>query len=453
MQERTGGPSEARGLTRRRSLAAGAAALAAAALPRSATAAARRAPVPDIGGGGPPTEFRVLQRLAREHSRGEPIMLVDLAAVDHNIAVVTAFARANAFAIRPALKVFGSVQLAAYILQRLPESRGLVFHLGQLDAFAARLPRGTDLLTGYPPTVDELAVFLGRRPRYLARGHRLRILVDSVPLMEDLARLSQTTRHPLPLEVAIELNSGEGRGGMDDAAELQAALGVLRHARERLKLSALLCYDGHATLTGAQPYRQLVALTARQRYRAFIDQLRAQASDLCDVDRMVRNGPASANMHNWAGSTEANEIAPGSAFVYPGYLDTFDHDGLQPALFQCAPVMRITSDSPSVPLTQTTLPGATRQELVVKGGAWPSSDGTQPQIMYPPDVSSDDLSGGGSALTSPKGALALGDHVLYRPHQGEEGIAYFGALHAVRGGRVVRVWETLPRWGQTRAFV
>ena len=45
------------------------------------------------------------------------------------------------------------------------------------------------------------------------------------------------------------------------------------------------------------------------------------------------------------------------------------------------------------------------------------------------------------------GELTTSDYVLCWPNQGGDGIDYFGALYAVRSGRVVDVWPTFTRWG------
>ena len=62
-------------------------------------------------------------------------------------------------------------------------------------------------------------------------------------------------------------------------------------------------------------------------------------------------------------------------------------------------------------------------------------------------VHEDELSGGGDALVVPKGAVRLGDYVLYDPEQTEDGIRRFGRILAVREGRVRRRWAVEPRPG------
>ncbi len=433
------------GLSRRRFLAG--ATGAAAALPLLSTGAglagcsAADSSSPATGMGGLPTSLEQLAELARQEGRGQPLVMCDLAAVDQNTAVLLNWSRENGFALRPALKSFQSPELCAYILQALPEPRGMVFHLGTVDEMLQAAPPDTDLLMGYPPTVGELEQYLIKgRPR-LGPRQRLRILIDSVALAERTAELARATELPLPLDVALEFDSGMGRGGVDSAAELTALIRVLEQNRGLLQLGAVLCYDGHATLNGNALYRQLVAQTAQDRYAGFLAQLAAEGGHLYDEDTLIRNGPGSSNYRNWAGSDVANEISPGSAFMFAGYLGAFDNEGLAPAITQASPLMRITGDHPSVPLTQDTLPGAQEEEVIIKAGPWPGSD-----FAHPPGMRQDELSGGGFALVAPKGALALGDYVLMRPQQSGDGIDPFGALLAIREGHVVARWRTFARW-------
>ena len=381
--------------------------------------------------------------LAREAGRGEPHVICDLAAVDQNSRVILAWARRNGFGVRPALKTFQSPGLCAYVMRQLPEPRGLIFHLRQADEIFAAAPPGTDLMMGYPPTAGQLERYLRTAKPRRQRGQRLRLLVDSVELLERLVYLaSRDIKRPLPLDVALEFDSGMGRGGVDSTAELSEIIGLLRRSRRNLRLGAVLCYDGHATLDGAGPYRALVAANARARFRAFTEQLADEGAGLFDPKALIRNGPGSSNYRNWAGTREANEISPGSAFLFAGYLESFDHAGLAPAVTQASPVMRITGDHPSVPVTQASLPGATREEVVIEAGPWPGS-----AMVHPGGMTQDELSGGGFALTGPKGALELGDYVLCRPEQTGDGIELFAELLAVREGRVLRRWPTLGRWG------
>jgi len=409
---------------------------------------ARVAHTRPLGAGGTPTSRPRLAELAREHGHGEPLMFVDLAAVEQNAKVLVGFAAAQRWAVRPALKVFQCPQLCAYIMGLLPEPRGLVFHLRTVDQIMAAAPAGTDLLMGYPPTRGELRAYLGSAPPRGQRRHRLTLLASSVQILEDMARLAPSTARTLPLDVALEFDSGEGRGGLHHPAEISAAIRVLRQARSHLRLRAVVCYDGHATATAAEEWRQFVAKQASEYYSNYLDQLHAEGGDLYDSKTLIRNGPGSSNYRNWAGKHEINEISPGSAFVYAGYLRAgFDTNGLAPALAQAAPVLKDVGPYPSALFTKQPIPPITGEEYFLKGSTWPDQAGIQPPFEYPARVKDDEREGGRCMVYAPPGELTTSDYVLCWPNQGGDGIDYFGALHAVRDGRVVDIWPTFTRWG------
>jgi D-serine deaminase-like pyridoxal phosphate-dependent protein len=387
-------------------------------------AVARKPPKVPLGSGGTPMSLDALARLAREQGRGYPVLLLDLAALDQNIRTVVDFAKGQGWGVRPALKSFRSPALISYLLNRLPEPRGLVFNLSEVDPILAQAPRNTDLMTGYPPTFGELSTFLRTRARH---RHRLRVLVDSLPLMEHLASLARGARRKV--EVALEFDVGMGRGGMNDAEEVRTCLEVLRASG--LPLTAVVGYDGHATLRGDSEYRRLVATQAMAAYRARLADLGA--------DPEIKNGPGSSNYRNWVGGP-ANEIACGSAFLYAGYLNGgYDTEGLAPALTLAGAVRRITSDHPSAPVVGIAQPGASEMEIIVQGVA------SAGELVHPPGGRGDDASGGGDALIVPKGSVALGDYVLYRPTQTEGAILSFHEMRAVREGRVLRRWPVFKR--------
>ncbi len=445
-------------LTRRRFLA-GAGAIGAAAIvgPAAAPSAAlagdgaRDARV-SPGAGGAPTAYAALAALAREHGGGEPIMFVDLAAVDQNAKVVLDFARQNHWAVRPALKAFQCARLCAYVMELLPEPRGLVFHLRTVDQIMAVAPAGTDLMMGYPPTRGELRAYLGSAPPRGQRRHRLTLMVSSVEILQLMAALARTTPRRLPLDVVLEFDSGEGRGGFHQPQDISAAIKLLRGARDRLRLRATLCYDGHATLTGDETYRRAIATQARQYYGGYLDQLQAEGADLYDAATLVRNGPASANYRNWVGATECNEISPGSAFMYASYLTTFDNQGLAPAVTQCAPVLKDVGPYPTTPISKIPIPPITGEEYYLKGSTWPDQAGNEPPFVYPPGVMDNEREGSRAAVFAPPGSLTPDDYVLVWPNQSGDGVDYFGALTPVRRGSVVdSPWPSFTRWGTPAA--
>ncbi len=451
------------GLNRRRFLAAGAlaAGLAAASPVADAEAARRRSKkrcakpkarpkpkpaarsLPPIGSGGQPTPPARLAELAHQIGHGDAVTLLDLAAFDANLAIAANIARAEGWALRPALKSFQSPGFIAYALARLPEPRGLVFHLRVVDEILAEAPAGTDLMLGYPPSPSELEQFLATPPP--ATRHRMRILVDSLELLEQVVRLAPAARRPF--EVALQLESGFELSGLRTPAELDAALKQIRAAR--LNLTAVLCYDGHGAFQPERAFRQTVKDDAQRRFAAWIVQLRAAG---IDTDRLVRNGPASSTYKLWRGAREPNEISLGAGLLNHGYIteDGHDNEGLQPTLHHAAAVHRVTT--PYVPLASTPDPQARgRDGVSIKGGAWPDHAGSVAAPVHPPGLESDELSGGAgnnqASFYAPKGALNRGDYVVLRPKHAGDAIDYFSALVAVRDGTPRRVWPTLRRPG------
>jgi D-serine deaminase-like pyridoxal phosphate-dependent protein len=375
-------------------------------------------------------------------------MFVDLAAIDQNAKVILDFARAHRWHVRPALKVFQSPKLCAYILHLLPQPRGLVFHLRTVDQIMTAAPAGTDLLMGYPPSRGELRAYLGSAAPQGQRPHRLTLLASSIDILQDMARLARTTPRRVPLDVALEFDSGEGRGGFHHPPQISAAIKLLRRERRVLRLRGLVCYDGHATASGAESWRQLVAKQSSGYLKGYLDQLHAEGGDLYDAGKLIRNGPGSSNYRNWAGKPEINEISPGSAFVYAGYLQSgFDTQGLSRALTQAASVLKDVGPYPSTLFTKVPIPPITGEEYFLKGSTWPDQGGLQPAFVYPKGVQDDEREGGRCMVYAPRGELSTSDYVLCWPNQGGDGIDYFGALQVVRSGRIVDVWPTFTRWG------
>jgi D-serine deaminase-like pyridoxal phosphate-dependent protein len=425
---------------------------------------------------GEPTSLEEIAALARGIGDGEPLTTVDLAALDDNIDRVVAEVTERNWHVRPALKSFRSPEFAAYVLARLPDPRGMIFHLRPVAELLDVLPENPDLMLGYVPTVGELEAYFARDGSD-EPPHRLRLTLDAPELVRACADVAREGNREVPVEVALEFDSGMQRGGIKNETELGEAIDILRENRDVLELTATLCYDGHATVDGNEQFRRTVADDAQRRYREFLAQLREDAGDLVDVDALVRNGPGSSNYQHWDPEGPATEVSPGTAFVYHGYLQGrgFDNEGLQRTLVHGAPVMRIPADGPRTPLFGVEPPwgeaGAVEdgvpdeddpgrphpegyEEVLTKGGAWPSNEGDQAEMVYPEGMEDDPSSGGRgnntSAVLAPKGSLELGEYVLLRPQIAGDGIDYFGALHAIRDGELQGLWPTRTRWHRPR---
>ena len=415
---------------------------------RAASGRVALSPDPHHLGAGVGTPLSDLAALARVEGGGEPVCLIDLDALDANLDRLLADAMRQDLALRPALKSLPSPGLAAHVLGRLPEPRGMVFHLRHVEPLVAACPPGLDLLTGYVPTPGELARHLQRRGP--ATPHRVRITIDELELLDLAIELARESPRVGPIELAVELDAGAGRGGFAGVDEVAAVGRRLQEARDAVRVTAVLCYDAHATLTPRTSVRRVVAADARRRLRRLHDALRTAAGDA--IDELEVNGPGSANHRQWEGDDLLTEFSPGSALLYARYLQAgFDDEGLSVACLLAAPVLRRVGPLPRVPLTRRPVPGRRREQLMLKGGGWPTAGGTQPTMVWPAGLEENELYGGRGnntgTIAAPPGRLHPGDVILLWPHQVGDAIEYFGAVTVVRAGEVVDRWPTLPRWG------
>lgn len=453
-------PGDARGLTRRTALGAAMSAglgldLATAMARAQPAVAQRHAPKrpltgSGLGAGGRPMTPAALAALSRRIGRGEPLAIVDLAAVDHNCRVVMQWSAQHKLTWRPAYKTLRSPDLLEYVVAKLARPRVMIHHLRDLPQAMTRLPAGTDFLMGYPPTVGELMHYLRTPPARGERRYTLRINVDNLGLLRTLAELTKHMARKPPIDVTLEIYNGLPRGGLDPGAELREALTIMRNARGRLRLSALLCYDALAAGISDPATGQKAARFAQSQLKQASALVTDQARDFVDVRRLIRNGPGSANFANWAGSDAANEFSAGSVVLFADYLDGYRMAvNLVKALYLCAPVLRIPKNSIlggggfSVP---------DGSEIVfIKAGGWPTGLGAVlSKLVYPRGLADAPVYGRGAnssgMITAPKGTLHLGDYVLETAQQVMEAQDYFGGLYALREGKVRALWPVLTRW-------
>lgn len=403
-----------------------------------------------LGHGGKPLRLAAVAAFAKQIGNGEPVAIIDLAAVDHNCSRLISWSTTNRIAWRPAYKTLRSPELLEYVLAKLDRPRVMIHHLRDLPQALPHVPPGTDFLMGYPPTLGELRRYLGSRPAPGERPHKLRINVDGLPLLHALDELSKHTPRALPIDVVLEVYNGIPRGGFDPGAELTEALRVLRNARSRLRLGALLCYDALAASSSDEATLKLAATFAQNNLTLAHKSVIAQAHDFVDLAKLVRNGPGSANYTNWAGATAANEFSAGSAVLFADYLDPYRNAaGLAKGLYLCAPVLRLPEN---IFLGKGPYPiPAGTEPVYIKSGGWPTGNSvTLSKLVYPAGLLDEPAYGRGSnasgLILAPKGSLELGDYVVETAEQVMEAQDYFGALYAVRQERVLALWPVLSRW-------
>ena len=408
-----------------------------------------------LGRGGNPMPPATVAAVAKQIGKGEPVAIVDLAAVDHNCNRLLAWSASNKIAWRPAYKTLRSPELLEYVLAKLDRPRVMIHHLRDLPQALTRVPAGTDFLMGYPPTVGELRHYLRSRPPRNERRHKLRINIDGIKLLRASGR-------------ALEAHSAQ-------AADRRRARDLQRRSTRRLRPRRRADRGAEDPAPGAAstaPQRPDLLRRARRRgqrreaapgrgpVRAEEPHPGPQVGDRSGARlrrhrEARRNGPGSSNYTNWAGTTAANEFSAGSAVLFANYLDPYGDTaaGLAKALYMCAPVLRqpknVFFDNGPFPIPAGT-------ELVfIKSGGWPTGNNpTLSKLVYPAGLLEGPVYGRGSnasgLILARKGLLALGDYVVETPQQVMEGQDYFGGLYAVREGKVRALWPTVSRWDGRR---
>ena len=397
-----------------------------------------------LGQGGKPTGMSALAGLARRYGEGQPLMFVDLAAVDRNASVIQNFADRQNWNVRPALKAFQCPQLCAYIMRQLPKPRGLVFRLRQVDQIMTAAPAGTDLMMGYPSTGGELRWFLGSQPPSRQRSYTLAILASSLENIDDLAGLARTTPRELPLNIALEFDSGEGRGGFVRAGDLggdqvAASCQAPPAPQSDTLLRRLGDVDRRSELP---PFR-------RQHGKRLVQKVpratRGRGWRPLQPQDAHPQWPSQLQLPKLGGQARNQRDQPGIRVHVCRLSPDVRQPRARPCGYACSPVLKDIGPYPSELITQIPQPPITGHAWYLLGSAWPDSSGTQPAFIYPPGVVDDMRAGGRAAIVAPNGALSINDYVLLWPNQSGEGVDYFGSLHAVRNGRLLDVWPTFER--------
>ena len=190
-----------------------------------------------------------------------PAAVIDLDAMERNIARMAGFARRHQLRWRPHAKLHKSAEIALLL-----ERAGACGHCVQKTSEAEALASGgvRDLFISNeviaPPKllrVAHLAAGLA------ARGGRLAIAVDSLEGVTRLAQAMGEAGGDASIDVLVEIDVGQGRCGVPPGPEA-VALARLIAAQPRLHFAGLHAYHGRAQhLRGVAERRTAIADAAR----------------------------------------------------------------------------------------------------------------------------------------------------------------------------------------------
>lgn len=396
------------------------------------------------------------------HGLHHSVAILDLDRVDGNLAALRRVLGSE-LQLRATTKSLPSYELLEHMLEQTSSRRVMEFYGPFLHPLLERLgaSRPIDVLLGKPLPVGELERYLSKPQLVPASGgsNVVRFLIDTPERLD--AYLEVARRKNVQLEVALELDVGLHRGGIPDVDAMLAMVQKIESSEGRLRLGAVMGYDGH--VAHAPPLFKSTAAAEQAAFQDavanlghFTHALEERFPKLVQRDFVVDSGGSKTysryRLPDGKALGPVSELALGSAILKPA---DFDHPTLsshQPALFIAEPVLKRVSPG-RLPFADAI--GALwrwwnpnrHDSVFVYGGGWALTP------VYPAGLSSNPFYNDRPADNRIPNQTLLnasrhhpaqpGDFVFYRPLQ-SDAIMQFDELLVFRGGRLITTWRPLP---------
>lgn len=382
-----------------------------------------------------------LNRVLRQQGQGVPVLVLDQASLDANIAVVKQQLPAQ---LQPRLvvKSLTCLKLIAHIAASLNCSRFMVFHAPHLPIILREFAQA-DILLGKPMPVAAVRQFysqwLSQAPDVVADKAQPNIqwLVDSAARLEQYLALAKTLN--LHLRINIEIDIGLHRGGLAKPEQLESILSLICENPQYLQLAGLMGYDAHVgKIPGVIQSLQKSYQLSQQRYQAHINFIKNCFPQLFNA-QLCFNGAGSPTFSLHCQHTVCNDISFGSMLLKPTDFDIATLTQLTPALFIATPVLKVLPQSQIPGLAMLDKLPHRHKALFVYGGNWLAN------YVYPQGIQINSLYGRSSnqeMVNVPKTCnIQMDDYVLLRPTQSEAVIGQFSQLYCYDGQQLLE-WAT-----------
>ncbi|MBS0319600.1 MAG: DSD1 family PLP-dependent enzyme [Proteobacteria bacterium] len=344
-----------------------------------------------------------------------PALIVDLDALDANIARMAAFARAAGLRLRPHAKSHKCPAIA----QRQVAAGAVGICCQKTDEAAAFVAAGIRdvLVTNEVVAPQKLA-----RLALLARDARIGVLCDNATVVDAIAHAARDAG--VVLDVYVEVDVGAHRCGVAPGAPA-AALAQRIAATAGLRFAGLHCYQGSAQHLPTPDERRRAIAAAAVDVSATRDACTARG-----LDAGIVTGAGTGTFELEAASGLWQELQPGSyVFMDAHYArNTRAGDGLAfvQSLYVIAQVM-------SVPTAERAVCDAGLKALAFDSGL--------PLVSARPGVTYAKASDEHGVLdVTPGAGIALGDKLRLVPGHCDPTVNLYDRLVAVRGERVEDVW-------------
>ncbi|TVQ36856.1 MAG: DSD1 family PLP-dependent enzyme [Geminicoccaceae bacterium] len=349
-----------------------------------------------------------------------PSLLLDRAALEHNVTAMAAFARRHGVALRPHAKTHKSADIAR--LQLAAGALGVcVAKLGEAEALAAA---GIDRLTVTAPLIGRRK--LARLQRLAGRVASLMVVVDDLDAAAALA--AAVAGRSTPLDCLVDLDVGLGRTGL---SEPTAVCRLARFVEEHpaLRYAGVQAYAGQIQhLTGSDE-RRAASLAVGDRLRALVEALAAAG-----LPPEIVTGSGTGTFAVDARQGVFTELQVGSyVFVDDEYA-------------ACAPLM---DEGPELQrsafvLAQVISRPAADVATIDAGSKSLSYDGPLPSVQAPGGLQFQ-RAGDEFAKVVGGAAPALGERVLLGLPHCDPTVNLFDAYTVVADGAVVAEWPVTAR--------
>jgi D-serine deaminase-like pyridoxal phosphate-dependent protein len=353
-----------------------------------------------------------------------PALVVDLSALERNIAGMSATAKRAGLALRPHAKTHKSAQIAARQIEA--GAVGIACATVAEAEMLAAAGIGRLLLTA--PVMGE------SKFARIARIHRERditVVVDHPRQMEGLAGQLGAGDRPLP--VVVDMDVGQARTGVSDiAAGVQLAQAVA--AQPKLQFAGIQGYAGHAQHIADPGERKIAASKAAHMLRGLADALSQAGLRPC----LITGSGTGTYRQDCEGPY--NELQVGSyIFMDSDYARIVDETGagpaFEPSLFVLATVVSVNRPG------EVTVDAGTKA-LATNGPPPRHIIGAASGAVY--RFAGDEH----GIIIIPPGQMppALGDRLLIGATHCDPTVNLHPCYHVVSDG-VMQVWPIRARYG------
>ena len=380
-----------------------------------------------------------------------PAALVDLDAVDANLARMLAPVRAAGRTLRLATKSVRVPDLLRYLVDHSQGTiRGLMTYCAAETAFLAQQGHD-DLLLAYPTARPHDAQLLAQANRTATAA----VVVDDVAQLAVLDRAATDAKTLIPVVIELDLayrllgqlHLGVRRSPLrDTAAVVELAEQLAKFPS--LRLHGLMGYEAHvAGLTDRNPFTRWSNLGKRLLKRRAIPDIARRRADVLQALQThgfqveLFNGGGTGSLASSLADSSLTEVTAGSGFLGSLLFDAYAGQAWEPAL--CFVLQLVRRPAPGI----VTCHGG---GFVASGEAGPDK---LPRPWLPEQLELLDMEGAGEVQTPlrhPAGVkLELGDPVFFRHAKAGELAEHFGEYLLVRGEAIEARAQTYRGLGQS----